>query len=72
MVYVLTDPVHPPEVAVTLIVAVIGLVVVLVAVKAGVFPAPLAPKPMAVLLFVQLKVAPAGVVVKLLVGTVAP
>ena len=72
MVYVLTGPVHPPEVAVTLIVAVIGLVVVVVAVKAGVFPEPLAANPMAVLLFVQLNVAPAGVLVKLLAGTVAP
>ena len=53
-------------------VAVIGLVVVLVAVKAGVFPEPLVAKPMAVLLFVQLNVAPAGVLAKLLAGTEAP
>ena len=49
---------HPLIVAVTLIVAVIGFAVVLVAVKAPIFPVPLAANPMAILLFVQLKVTP--------------
>ena len=68
----MAGPVHPLRVAVTLIVADIGLVVVLVAVNADVFPEPLAANPIAVLLFVQLNVAPAGVLVKLLAGTEAP
>jgi hypothetical protein len=42
-------------------VAVIAVVPVLVAVKEGIFPEPLAPRPTAVLLFVQVKVEPAGV-----------
>jgi hypothetical protein len=40
------------------IVAVIGAVVVFVAVNAGMLPDPLAARPMAVLLFVQVKVVP--------------
>ena len=44
----------------------------LVAVKLGTFPLPLTAKPMAVLLFVQVKVAPAGVPAKLVAETSAP
>ena len=43
----------------------------LVAVKAGMLPVPLAARPMAVLLLVQVKVAPAGELTKLDAGTVA-
>ena len=68
----MVGPVHPLRVGVTFIVAVIGFDVVFIAVKTGVFPEPLAAKPIAVLLFVQINVPPAGVLVKLLVGTVAP
>jgi hypothetical protein len=48
-----------PSVGVTVIVAVIGVVPLLVALKVAILPVPLAAKPIAVLLFVQLKVAPA-------------
>lgn len=48
-----------PAVGVTVMVAVMGVEPVLVAVKDEIFPEPLAPKPMAVLLLVQLKLAPA-------------
>ena len=65
-------PGQPLSVGVTVIVAVIGAVVVLVAVKVGVLPLPEAAKPMAVLEFVQAKVAPAGVEVKAEAGTLAP
>lgn len=44
---------------VTVIVAIAGVVPVLVPVKAGRFPVPLAPNPIDVLLLVQLKVVPA-------------
>ena len=47
-------PGHPLAVGVTVIVDVIAVVPPLVAVNAGIFTEPLAPKPMAVLLFVQL------------------
>lgn len=58
IVNVLTGPVHPLAVAVTDIVAVTGVVPLLVAVNAGIFPEPLVPKPIFALL-VQVKVAPA-------------
>jgi hypothetical protein len=62
MVYVRGVPVHPPGiVGVTVIVDVMAAVVAFVAVNAGVFPLPLAAKPMAVLELVQVYVAPAGV-----------
>ena len=48
------SPPQPVELGVTVMVAVIGAVVPLVAVKAGILPVPLAPRPMAVLLLVQL------------------
>ena len=47
-------PVQPLAVGVTVIVPVIGAVVVLVAVNGLIFPLPLAPKPIAVLVLVQL------------------
>lgn len=51
----LTDPPPQPDaVGVTVMVAVIGALVVLVAVKAGILPVPDAARPMAVLLLVQL------------------
>lgn len=53
-------------------VAVIGAVPVLVAVNAGVFPVPLAARPMAVLELVHAKVVPATPLVKLLAATAPP
>ena len=47
-------PLHPFADGVTVIVEVTGLVPVFVAVNTGIFPEPLAPRPMVVLLFVQL------------------
>ena len=49
---------HPFAVGVTVILADIGAVELLVAIKAGMLPDPLAGRPMAVLLFVQEKVVP--------------
>ncbi len=54
------------------IVPLIGAAPALVAVNAGTSPAPPAPKPMAVLLFVQVYVAPAGVLLSVVAATVAP
>jgi hypothetical protein len=54
MVKLTGRPPQPVEVGVTVMVALIGAVVVLVAVKAGILPVPEAPRPMAVLLLVQL------------------
>jgi hypothetical protein len=51
-------PLHPLAVGVIVIVAVIGDVVALVAVNAGMSPEPLAASPMAVLLFVHVNVVP--------------
>ena len=53
-------------------VAVIVPFVVLVAVKAGVFPVPEAANPMAVLELVQVIVPPVGLLIKVLVGTKVP
>jgi hypothetical protein len=53
-------------------VAVIGAVPGFVAVNEGTFPDPLAARPMAVLLFVQVNVVPATGPVKLVNGAVAP
>ena len=66
--------VTPPFVkfGVTVIVPNIAAVVVFVAVKDGKLPVPLAPKPIAVLLFVQLNVTPAGVPPNIVLGTSAP
>jgi hypothetical protein len=71
--YTSATPAHDPEVGVTVIFAVIGVVPVLVAVKDGILPVPLAPKPILVFEFVQLNVTPVeGVDVNELSGTVAP
>ena len=48
-----------PNVGVTIIVDVLLVVPVLVPTKEAMLPDPLAPKPVVVLLFIQLKVAPA-------------
>ena len=53
-------------------VPVIGPLEVLVAVKEGIFPVPLAPKPIAVLLLTQVKVVPGTVEFRLKAGTVFP
>ena len=54
MVNVLDVPPQPDAEGVTVIVAVIGVDPGLVAVNDGILPLPLAPRPIAVLLFVQL------------------
>ena len=54
---------HIPSVATTVIVPIIGVVPELVAVNDGIFPVPFAAKPIAVLLFDHVKVAPVGVLV---------
>jgi len=56
-------------VAETVMVAVIGAFVVFTAVKAVIFPVPLTPRPIAVLEFVQAKIPPAGLLLKLVAGT---
>jgi hypothetical protein len=58
MVKVDTAPVQPLAEGVMLMVAVIGAEVVLVAVKAGILPVPLAARPIKVLLLAQVKVVP--------------
>ena len=63
---------HPFAVGVTVIVAVIGEVVALVAVNEGIFPVPLAGRPIAVLLLVQVNVVPLTDPDKLVIGVVAP
>jgi hypothetical protein len=59
MVKVTGVPLQPFAFGVTVTVEVKGPVVVLVPTKEAMFPVPLAPNPVAVLLFVQLNVAPA-------------
>ena len=54
MVKLTAVPPQPVEVGVTVMVAVIGAAVALVAIKLGILPVPDAPRPIAVLLFVQL------------------
>lgn len=54
MVKLTGEPPQPVEVGVTVMVAVIGAAVPLVATKLGILPVPDAPRPMAVLLLVQL------------------
>ena len=61
----------PGKVGVTVIVAINGLVPVFVAVKEGIFPVPLAARPIAVLSLTQLNVAPA-VPVKLTAFVLVP
>ncbi|MBV6484103.1 MAG: hypothetical protein KFKLKKLM_00587 [Flavobacteriales bacterium] len=58
-------------VGVTVMFAVIGAVVVLVAVKEAISPVPFAAKPIVVLSFVQSKVAPVVGLVKFVAETVA-
>jgi len=58
MVNVWAAPGQPAADGVTVIVAVTGVLVKLMAVNAGIFPLPDAAKPIDVLLFVQLKVVP--------------
>ena len=59
MVNVSAIPTHPLAVGTTLIVAVIGALVVFVAVKPGIFPVPFAANPMTGFEFVHVKVVPA-------------
>ena len=54
MINVFEEPVQPLDEGVTVIVAVIGIAVVFVAVKAIIFPVPEAARPIAVLLLAQL------------------
>jgi hypothetical protein len=72
IVYVLGVPTHPARVGVIVIVPVIALPVPLVAVNEGVLVLPLAARPIAVLEFVQVNVAPVGLLVNVFAGTVAP
>ena len=59
-------------VGITVMIADIGAVPEFVARKAAMFPVPEAANPIAVLLFVQVNVPPAGVLAKLATGIVAP
>jgi len=72
IVNVCAAPGHPAADGVTVIVAVTGALVKLIAVNAGIFPLPLAAKPIAVLLFVQLKVVPLTAPEKVIRLVVAP
>ena len=73
IVNVIAVPVQPfAVVGVTVIVAVIGAAVLLVAVKLGIFPWPLAASPILVLLLVQLNIVPATVPVKFTAAVAAP
>lgn len=58
MVKVFGVPVQPAATGVTVMVAVTGVLPVFLTVKAGIFPQPLAAKPIDVLLFVQLNAVP--------------
>src|SRR5687768_11665254 len=76
MVKVSGAPVHVTDAlvyeGVTVTVAVTGVVPLLTAVKAAIFPVPLAARPTDVVLFVQLKTVPATALVKLTAVVVAP
>jgi len=72
MVYVLGVPVQLLAVGITVMVAEITLEEVLVAMKLAIFPEPLAPNPMAVLLLIHEYVAPAVALIKEVAVTVAP
>ena len=65
-------PVHPLAVGVIVIVPLIEDVPALVAAKDGISPDPLAARPIAVLLFVHVKVAPVTGPAKVVMGTVVP
>jgi hypothetical protein len=69
-VNVVTGPVHPLAVGVTDTVVVIGEVVLLVAVNAGMFPEPLVPKPTFALL-VHVKFVPVTLLPKLIAAPAA-
>ena len=72
MVNVDAVPVQPFAVGVTVIVAVIGAVVAFVATKEGIFPEPLATRPMAVLVFIHVNVVPLTGPDKFVIGIVGP
>ena len=72
IVYVSGGPVQGVIDGVTVIVAVIGVAVMLVPTNEGTLPEPPAARPIAVLELVQVNVAPAGVLEKVLAGMVAP
>ena len=72
MVNVWAAPGQPAADGVTVIVAVTGVLVKLMAVNAGIFPLPEAAKPIDVLLFVQLKVLPPTAPEKVIRLVVAP
>ena len=72
MVNICGKPVQPFADGVTVIVAVTGALVILTALKAGIFPVPLAANPIEVLLFVQLKAVPLTAPVKFIVFVVVP
>lgn len=72
MVNVEAGPVHVPIEGVTEMVLVMAAEVLLVAVNAGRLVVPEAPNPIPGLLFVQLKLAPAGVLAKVFAGTLTP
>ena len=65
-------PVQPTADGVTVIVAVTGALVKLIAVKAAIFPLPVAARPIEVLLFVQLKDVPLTAPAKVIAFVVAP
>jgi hypothetical protein len=65
-------PGQPFTVGITVMVADIGAAPAFVARKAAIFPVPEAANPIVVLLFVQVNVPPAGVLAKLVTGTVTP
>ena len=72
IVNVVGVPVHPFAVGITVIVAVIGEFVAFVAVNEGTLPEPLAPRPIAVLLFVQVNVVPPTGPDKIVIDGTAP
>ena len=72
MVNVIGKPPQVAEEGVTVIVAVTAVLPGLMAVKAAIFPVPLAAKPIEVLLFVQLNVVPLTAPIKFIAAVVAP
>jgi hypothetical protein len=72
MVKVTDEPEQPAATGVTVIVAVIGALVVLVAVKLGMLPVPAAAKPMLGVLFVQLNTVPVTGLVNVTAVVAAP
>jgi len=72
IVYTVGGPVQPANVAVILIVPTIEVEPELVAVYGGISPTPLPEIPMEGFEFVQLNVAPGGVLVKFVAASVAP